>query len=156
MGSNMITNFDILTIVPQLLILFLIVVVMVIDVVRKTTAKGNTVGWITFFNAAGQAKIPGPSALAGSKIVQSPVQGDPSEFKAVRIDEFAAGSFGDKGHGPVGINLEQPDDLKGKVTVMTIITGVKSPWILGKNDQAQRSYERSSMMSDELGIEIVR
>jgi len=47
------------------------------------------------------------------------------------------------------------DELKGKLTVMTIITGVKSPWILGKVDYAQPSYSRQEI-SDELGIEIVR
>jgi len=46
------------------------------------------------------------------------------------------------------------ENLKGKVTVMTIITGVKSPWILGK--QAERSKtEKVQQISDELGIEIV-
>ncbi|MFH1511284.1 MAG: cell division protein FtsZ [Candidatus Woesearchaeota archaeon] len=46
------------------------------------------------------------------------------------------------------------DDLKGKVSVMTIITGVKSPWVLGKAE-----YDKPAMKSkvqDELGIEIIR
>jgi len=46
------------------------------------------------------------------------------------------------------------DDMKGKITVMTIITGVKSPWILGKVDKSQPSPEATTM-SDELGIEIL-
>jgi len=46
------------------------------------------------------------------------------------------------------------EDMKGKVTVMTIITGVKSPWILGKIDKAQPTLEAETM-SDELGIEIL-
>lgn len=46
------------------------------------------------------------------------------------------------------------DDMKGKLTVMTIITGVKSPWILGKSDRKARQQEMKAM-SDELGIEIV-
>jgi len=46
------------------------------------------------------------------------------------------------------------DDMKGKLCVMTIITGVKSPWILGKlNKQGMEQQKR--MMSKELGIEIV-
>lgn len=47
------------------------------------------------------------------------------------------------------------DKMKGKMTVMTIITGVKSPWILGKADkrQAEESVRR---MSEELGIEIIK
>jgi cell division protein FtsZ len=45
------------------------------------------------------------------------------------------------------------DDMKGKLTVMTIITGVKSPWILGKT--SYKSGE-APKMSEELGIEMVR
>ena len=45
--------------------------------------------------------------------------------------------------------------MKGKLTVMTIITGVKSPWILGKASFAE-SHASSARMSEELGIEIVR
>lgn len=47
------------------------------------------------------------------------------------------------------------DEMKGKLTVMTIVTGVKSPWILGKIDHKKPSRE-SVQLSDELGIEIVR
>ncbi len=46
------------------------------------------------------------------------------------------------------------EDMKGKLTVMTIITGVKSPWVLGKQTEADRKVARQRM-SDELGIEIV-
>jgi cell division protein FtsZ len=45
------------------------------------------------------------------------------------------------------------DDMKGKITVMTIITGVKSPWILGKLTSKQQ-VEARQQLSDELGIEI--
>jgi cell division protein FtsZ len=47
------------------------------------------------------------------------------------------------------------DDMKGRITVMTIITGVKSPWILGKVDHRQPS-PKASQVSRELGIEIIR
>lgn len=47
------------------------------------------------------------------------------------------------------------DDMKGKLTVMTIITGVKSPWILGKPTAKQAEQSRQKLSSD-LGIEIVR
>ena len=47
------------------------------------------------------------------------------------------------------------DELMGKLTVMTIITGVKSPWILGKMDH-KKPTPQDLRMSDELGIEIVR
>lgn len=47
------------------------------------------------------------------------------------------------------------DDMKGKLTVMTIITGVKSPWVLGRETEKQK-VARQEHMSEELGIEIVR
>ncbi len=47
------------------------------------------------------------------------------------------------------------EDMKGKLTVMTIITGVQSPWILGKVD-ARHAKAAAQHMSNELGIEIVR
>jgi len=47
------------------------------------------------------------------------------------------------------------DDMKGRITVMTIITGVHSPWILGKQDYKQAS-PRQVQVSKELGIEIIR
>jgi cell division protein FtsZ len=47
------------------------------------------------------------------------------------------------------------EGMKGKLTVMTIITGVKSPWILGRQTPKQATAARKRL-SDELGIEIVR
>ncbi|MBW3000061.1 cell division protein FtsZ [Candidatus Woesearchaeota archaeon] len=47
------------------------------------------------------------------------------------------------------------ETMKGKLTVMTIITGVKSPWILGKQDYSQPSPQ-AQHVSEELGIEMVR
>lgn len=47
------------------------------------------------------------------------------------------------------------DDMTGKLTVMTIITGVNSPWILGKVDHTKPSV-RTQQISEELGIEIVQ
>jgi len=50
------------------------------------------------------------------------------------------------------------NDLKGKLIVMTIITGVKSPWIVGKHTaQAKSSTPSVSAKSsyDELGIEVL-
>src|SRR3989344_1475408 len=44
------------------------------------------------------------------------------------------------------------DDMKGKVAVMTIITGVNSPWILGKADK-KTSVIEAKRFSDELGID---
>jgi len=47
------------------------------------------------------------------------------------------------------------EDMKGKMTVMTIITGVKSPWILGQVTEQQKTQQQE-VMAEELGIEIVR
>jgi cell division protein FtsZ len=52
------------------------------------------------------------------------------------------------------------ENMKGKITVMTIVTGVKSPWILGKAQQKEKAAARAAapveVMDDELGIEIVQ
>jgi len=47
------------------------------------------------------------------------------------------------------------EDMKGKVTVMTIITGVKSPWIVGQKTEQQKVVHDQEI-SEELGIEIIR
>ncbi len=47
------------------------------------------------------------------------------------------------------------DDMKGKITVMTIMTGVKSPWILGKYRDSEREKEVKEVIEDELGIQII-
>ena len=47
------------------------------------------------------------------------------------------------------------EDMKGKLRVMNIITGVNSPYILGKVDARQRE-KAQQRFGDELGIEMVR
>ncbi|MBN2112028.1 cell division protein FtsZ [Candidatus Woesearchaeota archaeon] len=47
------------------------------------------------------------------------------------------------------------DELKGKIQVMTIITGVTSPWILGKVDPRKPSPQAVAF-NDDLGIETIR
>lgn len=42
--------------------------------------------------------------------------------------------------------------MKGKITVMTIMTGVRSPWILGKQTH-EESVKAAQKFSDELGID---
>jgi len=44
------------------------------------------------------------------------------------------------------------EEMRGKITVMTIITGVNSPWILGKLDETARK-EQAQSLSNELGID---
>lgn len=45
------------------------------------------------------------------------------------------------------------ESMKGKVRVMTIITGVTSPFILGKTDN--KIHKQAQRMSSELGIDII-
>jgi len=47
------------------------------------------------------------------------------------------------------------DDMRGKIRVMTIVTGVQSPYILGKGMQKQRQ-EEAVMVSRELGLDLIR
>ncbi|MBU1205049.1 MAG: cell division protein FtsZ [Nanoarchaeota archaeon] len=47
------------------------------------------------------------------------------------------------------------EEMKGQLTVMTIMTGVKSPWILGKARERETTFEMQEI-NDELGIEIVQ
>ena len=46
------------------------------------------------------------------------------------------------------------EEMKGRITVMTIITGVKSPWVLGKVNYKKPSPEAVAV-SRELGLELV-
>lgn len=47
------------------------------------------------------------------------------------------------------------DDMEGKLTVMTIITGVNSPWILGKIDEVKEADARKKNLGDQLGIKMI-
>jgi cell division protein FtsZ len=69
-----------------------------------------------------------------------------------RIGELVTESLDDEANVIWGARVT--DDMKGKMTVMTIITGVNSPWILGKVDH-QASEKRAESLSKELGIELV-
>jgi cell division protein FtsZ len=47
------------------------------------------------------------------------------------------------------------EEMKGKITVMTIVTGVNSPYVMGKATAKQAETARQKL-SSELGIQIVR
>ncbi|MFC1696762.1 cell division protein FtsZ [Nanoarchaeota archaeon] len=70
-----------------------------------------------------------------------------------RIGELVTESMDEDANVIWGARVQE--DMKGQLTVMTIITGVKSPWILGKA-AAKMSNKEAQQMSDELGIEIIR
>lgn len=69
-----------------------------------------------------------------------------------RIGELVTESLHDDANVIWGARVAE--DMKGKMTVMTIITGVNSPWILGKVDE-KRAQEKAQQLSSELGIELV-
>src|SRR3990167_1251923 len=69
-----------------------------------------------------------------------------------RVGELVTESLDDDANVIWGARVAE--DMKGRITVMTIITGVKSPWILGKLDQ-KKSTDRAKSLSRELGIELV-
>lgn len=70
-----------------------------------------------------------------------------------RVGEIVTESLDDDANVIWGARVDET--MKGKLTVMTIITGVKSPWIVGAREVRQARPQHSEL-SDELGIEIVR
>lgn len=70
-----------------------------------------------------------------------------------KIGELVTESMDDDANCIWGARVSE--DMKNKVCVMTIVTGVKSPWILGKSDTKEAAKEFHEI-NDELGIEIVR
>jgi len=69
-----------------------------------------------------------------------------------KIGELVTESLDDDANVIWGARVDEA--MKGKLTVMTIITGVNSPWILGKVDH-KRAEKRAETLSNELGIELV-
>lgn len=47
------------------------------------------------------------------------------------------------------------DDMTGRLRIMTIITGVNSPYVLGKGDQ-RKSTAAAVKLSEDLGIDLIR
>ncbi|MBI2549385.1 cell division protein FtsZ [Candidatus Woesearchaeota archaeon] len=71
-----------------------------------------------------------------------------------RIGELVTEKLDDDANVIWGARIDE--NMKGKICVMTIITGVKSPWILGKQDRHARAADTETQaVDDELGIEIV-
>ncbi|MBI2147270.1 cell division protein FtsZ [Candidatus Woesearchaeota archaeon] len=68
-----------------------------------------------------------------------------------RVGELITESMDDDANVIWGARVSE--DMKGKLTVMTIITGVHSPWILGKKSESPQERMR---FSEELGIEMVK
>ncbi|MFA6888575.1 MAG: cell division protein FtsZ [Candidatus Woesearchaeota archaeon] len=69
-----------------------------------------------------------------------------------RIGELVTESMDEDANCIWGARVSE--EMKGKITVMTIMTGVKSPWIVGKNDKNTKVKEQKQK-SDELGIRFI-
>jgi len=70
-----------------------------------------------------------------------------------KVGELVTESLDDDANVIWGARIQ--DDMKGKLCVMTIITGVKSPWILGKVNYDEVTPQEQQI-SEELGIEIIK
>jgi len=70
-----------------------------------------------------------------------------------RVGELVTESLDDDANVIWGARVV--DDMKGRITVMTIITGVKSLWVLGKIDHSRPSPAAVTVIQ-ELGIELVQ
>jgi cell division protein FtsZ len=71
-----------------------------------------------------------------------------------RIGELVTESLDEDANVIWGARIAE--NMKGKITVMTIITGVSSPWILGSAKKDARSgTPRKAYVDNDLGIEIV-
>jgi len=70
-----------------------------------------------------------------------------------KVGELVTESLDDDANVIWGARVSE--EMKGKLTVMTIITGVESPWILGKEDYSKPSVQAQEI-GEELGIEIIR
>ncbi len=70
-----------------------------------------------------------------------------------RVGELVTESLDDDANVIWGARVTE--EMKGKLTVMTIMTGVQSPWIIGKTAEKGLSAQAQELQ-DELGIEIIQ
>ena len=71
-----------------------------------------------------------------------------------KIGDMVTGSLDEDALVIWGASVDPSMD--GKLRVMTIVTGVQSPYILGKVDRAQQTAEKASEMKSMLGIDIIK
>ncbi len=69
-----------------------------------------------------------------------------------KIGERVTASLDDSANVIWGARISE--GMKGKICIMTIITGVNSPWILGKTDKRSIILQKRRV-SEELGIDII-
>lgn len=71
-----------------------------------------------------------------------------------RIGELVTESLDDNANVIWGARVS--DHMAGKLSVMTIITGVQSPWLCGRATVKQSNGMQRQSMSNDLGIEMIR
>ena len=70
-----------------------------------------------------------------------------------RVGELVTDSLDPDANCIWGARVEEA--MKGKIRVMTIITGVQSPYVIGRGLHQTNHVEKSKTMSRELGIDVV-
>ncbi|MFQ5620337.1 MAG: cell division protein FtsZ [Candidatus Nanoarchaeia archaeon] len=70
-----------------------------------------------------------------------------------RIGELVTDGLDDDANVIWGARVDEA--MKGKIQVMTIITGVTSPWLLGKDARSREISVEQKAVNEELGIEII-
>ena len=70
-----------------------------------------------------------------------------------RVGEIVTESLDPDANCIWGARVE--DSMKGAIRVMTIITGVQSPYVIGRSLDNRPTFEKSRTMSRELGIDVV-
>ena len=71
-----------------------------------------------------------------------------------KVGELATDALDDDANVIWGARVDE--EMKGRIMVMTIITGVKSPYITGPADARAAAKVAQTQMTDELGIEVLR
>lgn len=69
-----------------------------------------------------------------------------------RVGELVTNSMDEDANVIWGARVSE--EMKGKLMVMTIVTGVQSPWILGQQN-AREANPQTMRLNDELGIETI-
>ena len=70
-----------------------------------------------------------------------------------RIGELVTESLDDDANVIWGARIDEK--MQGKITIMSIITGVTSPWILGGTKSGTNTAGQKTAVNNDLGIEIV-
>ena len=70
-----------------------------------------------------------------------------------KVGELVTESMDDDANVIWGARID--DNMTGKLTVITLMTGVKSPWILGKVTARSAKKTQKRVLSQELDLELI-